>query len=157
MQGVAPIWIPHFRRPFSPSVRFNFPVLHFRENGGWGPPDSPSVVLRWNFLKHCFLKNSYKRLLRHFLYMFLFTYPQAPFRQLGPSFLGWKSIYIWQIIHISLYLFYAEGSSKTSCWYSLQRKFNWFVFCINCLYYLVYRNRNLYIINEFDTCKRVIL
>ena len=91
LQGVAPIWIPHFRRPFSPSVRFNFPVLHFRENGGWGPPDSPSVVLRWNFLKHCFLKNSYKRLLRHFLYMFVFTHPQAPFRQLGPSFLGWKS------------------------------------------------------------------
>ena len=27
----------------------------------------------------------------HFLYMFMFTHPQAPFRQLGPSFLGWKS------------------------------------------------------------------
>ena len=27
-------------------------------------------------------------LLWHFLYMFLFTHPQAPFRQLGPSFPG---------------------------------------------------------------------
>ena len=30
-------------------------------------------------------------------------------------------------MHISLDLFHAEGSSKISCSYSLQRKFNWFV------------------------------
>ena len=94
---------------------------HFQENEGWGPPGTPSVVLRWDHLKHYFLKNSLKSLLRHFLYMFVFTHPQAPFRQLSPSFLGWKSKWIWQIIHNSLYLFYDEGSSKTSCWHSLQR------------------------------------
>ena len=31
-------------------------------------------------------------------------------------------------MHISLDLAYAEGSSKTSCGYSLQRKFDYFVF-----------------------------
>ena len=42
LQGVvAPMQIPHFRRPFSPSVWFNFPVPHFRENKGWVPPDPP--------------------------------------------------------------------------------------------------------------------
>ena len=46
------------------------------------------VVLRWDFLKFCFLKSSLKMLLRHFLYVFVFAHPQPPFRQLGPSFLG---------------------------------------------------------------------
>ena len=31
--------IPHFRRPFYPSVWFSFPVPHFRENEGWGSPE----------------------------------------------------------------------------------------------------------------------
>ena len=51
---------------------------------------SPSVVLTWDFFRLPFLKNSLKMLLRYFLYMFVFTHPQAPFRQLGPLFLGWK-------------------------------------------------------------------
>ena len=25
---------------------------HFQENEGWGPPGTPSVVLRWDHLKH---------------------------------------------------------------------------------------------------------
>ena len=40
-------------------------------------------------------------------------------------------------MHISLDLFYAEGSSKTSCGCSLQRKFNYFAF-FNSL--IVYNN-----------------
>ena len=46
------------------------------------------VVLRWDFLNLRFLKDSLKKLFWHFLYMFEFTHPQVPFRQLGPSFLG---------------------------------------------------------------------
>ena len=57
-------------------------------------------------------------LLRHFLYTAVFTHPQTPFRQLGPSFFGWKSKLIWQIMHISSDLFYAKGSSKTSWLYN---------------------------------------
>ena len=38
-------------------------------------------------------------------------------------------------MHISLYLFYAEGSPKTSCWYSLKGKFNQFIFFNSLIVY----------------------
>ena len=61
---------------------------HFQEIEGWGPPGTPSVVLRWDHLKHYFLNNSLKSLLKHFLYMFAFTHPQAPLGNLVLHFLG---------------------------------------------------------------------
>ena len=39
LQAVVRMQIPHFRRPFYPSVWFSFPVPHFRENEGWGSPE----------------------------------------------------------------------------------------------------------------------
>ena len=51
---------------------------------------APSVVLRCDVLQFCFSENSEKILLWHFLYIFVFTQPQATFRQLGFSFLGWN-------------------------------------------------------------------
>ena len=38
-------------------------------------------------------------------------------------------------MHISLDIFYAEGSSKISCGYSLQMKFNYFVFFNSLIVY----------------------
>ena len=51
-------------------VWFSFPVPHFQENGI--PPPS-SVVLKWEFLKLCFLKSSLKMLLR-LLYIYIYIY-----------------------------------------------------------------------------------
>ena len=113
-----------FRRPFSPSAWFNFPCPTSQKMRVGVSLNLPPPHLSLSFSPHCFLKNSLKSLLRHFLYVSVFTHLQALFRQLGPSFSGWKFKQIWQIIHIFLFLFHAEGSSKTSCWYLLQRKFN---------------------------------
>ena len=38
-------------------------------------------------------------------------------------------------MHIFLDLLYVERSSKTSCWYLLLRKFNWFVFFNSLIIY----------------------
>ena len=82
-----------------------------------GLPPTPLSSIKVGFFKTMSLKKYFKTLLWHFLYMFLFRNPQAPFRQLGPSFLAWN---------LNKYdkLFYADGSSKTTCWCSLKRKFN---------------------------------
>ena len=65
---------------------------HFQENEGWGhwtaPPPTPLSSIKVGFFKTMSLKKYFKTLLWHFLYMFLFRNPQAPFRQLGPSFLA---------------------------------------------------------------------
>ena len=51
-------------------VWFSFPVPHFQENR-ISPPSS--VVLKWEFSKLCFLKNSLKMLLK-LLFIFIYIY-----------------------------------------------------------------------------------
>ena len=51
-----------------PFVWFSFPVLHFQENR-ISPPSS--VVLKWGFLKLCFLKNSLKIYIYIYIYIYL--------------------------------------------------------------------------------------
>ena len=60
------------------------------------------------------------------LHMLVFTHLKVPFISLVKSS---------QIMHISLDLFYAKRSLKTSCLYSLQRKCNQFVFFDSLIIY----------------------
>ena len=51
-------------------------------------PRPPPVVLWWDFLKHCFLKNSLKRLLRHFYICLCLRIHRHPLGNLALHFLG---------------------------------------------------------------------
>ena len=62
-----------------------------RRLGTIGNHPPSSLVLRCDFLKHCFLKKIVKKGCSGTFYICLFTHPQSPFKQLDPSFLGWNS------------------------------------------------------------------